>query len=109
MIRPPVEACLSPDEIAVVAELDASFSDDGVELLECIEVLVDDGLVHMDPEGLGRLQLGRIGRRELQAEPLGHGRTGARVTPIQYGQEMFDQTSIVRPGLSLESAMSNDA
>ena len=25
-----------------------------------------------------------------------HGRTGARVTPIQYGQEMFDQTSIVR-------------
>jgi acetolactate synthase-1/2/3 large subunit len=25
-----------------------------------------------------------------------HGRLGARVTPIQYGQEMFDQTSIVR-------------
>jgi acetolactate synthase-1/2/3 large subunit len=25
-----------------------------------------------------------------------HGRTGARVTPIQYGQEMYDQSSIVR-------------
>ena len=25
-----------------------------------------------------------------------HGRTGARASPIQYGQEMFDQTSIVR-------------
>lgn len=25
-----------------------------------------------------------------------HGRTGARATPIQYGQEMYDQTSIVR-------------
>ena len=59
-MRPPVEAGLASNEIAVVAERDAPVGDDGVELGEGLEVLVDDRLVHVDPEGLGGLQLRRV-------------------------------------------------
>ena len=30
------------------------------------------------------------------------GRMGSRITPIQYGQEMFDQTSIVRDSVKFD-------
>ncbi len=66
-----MEAGLSADEVWIVGELDASGGDDGVEVGEGREVLVDDGLVDVDPEGLGRLQLGSVGRQVDEADALG--------------------------------------
>ena len=65
-----MEAGLASDQIAVVAEGDALFGDHGVEVGKRVEVLVDDGLVDMDPEGLGRLQLGGVGRQVDEADAL---------------------------------------
>jgi hypothetical protein len=68
-----VEAGLATDEVAVVGEGDASFGDDSVEVGERIEVPVDDGFVHVDPEGLGGLQLGGVGREVDETDALWHG------------------------------------
>ena len=68
-----MEAGLAADEFAIVAEGDAALGDGGVEVGEGVEVLVDDRLVHVDPEGFGRLQLGRVGRQEDEADALGNG------------------------------------
>ena len=68
-----MEAGLAADELAIVAEGDAALGDGGVEVGEGVEVLVDDRLVHVDPEGFGRLQLGRIGRQEDEADALRDG------------------------------------
>lgn len=74
-----MEACRAFDEFAIVAEGDAALGNDGVELCEGIEVLVDDGLVDMDPEGLGRLQFGGIGWQVYEADSLGHREAGQAV------------------------------
>jgi hypothetical protein len=68
-----MEAGLAADEVAVVAKGDAAVGDDGIEFAEGFEVPVDDGLVDVGPEGLGGLQLGRIGRQEDEADALGDG------------------------------------
>ena len=57
--------------VAIVAESDASFCDDGVEFFEAVEVLVDDGLVDVNPEGLCGLQLWRVGRQVNKADAVG--------------------------------------
>ena len=67
-----MEAGLASDEIAVVGEGHAPVGDDGVEVGDRLEVPVDDGLVYVDPEGLGRLQLGGVWRQEDEADALGH-------------------------------------
>lgn len=68
-----MEACLATDEVAIVAEGHAPLGHDGVELGKGLEVFVDDGLVDVDPEGLGRLQLWGIGRQMDEANALGNG------------------------------------
>jgi len=66
-----VKAGLASDEVAIAGEGNATFSNDGVEVGEGVEVLVDDWFVDVDPKGLGRLQLGRVGRQEHEADALG--------------------------------------
>jgi len=66
-----MEAGLSADEVAVVAEPDALVGDHGVEVGEGGEVLVGEGLVDVDPEGLGRLQLRGVGGQVDEADALG--------------------------------------
>ncbi len=68
-----MEASLAADEISVIAERDAAFGDDGIEFGQGVEVAVDDRLVDMDPERLGRLKLGAVGWQENEADALGHG------------------------------------
>ena len=58
-----MEACLSPDEFAVCGEGDAALGEDGVEIGEGFEVLVDDGFVEMDPERFGGLEFWGVGVR----------------------------------------------
>lgn len=64
---------MAADEFSIVAEGDAALGDDGVEFGEAVEVPVNDRLVDMNPEGLGRLKLGRIGREVDEADAVGHG------------------------------------
>ena len=68
-----MEACLSPDEVAVGGEGDAAFGEDGVEIGEGGEVPVDDGFVEVDPESLGGLQFRGVGRQVHQADAFWHG------------------------------------
>ena len=68
-----MESGLASDEVAIVAEGDAALGDDGIEVGEGVEVLVDDGFVDVGPEGFGGLQLGRVGRQEDEADAFGDG------------------------------------
>ena len=52
-----MEAGLTTDQVSVPVERDALRGHGGVQFGEGLEVLVDDGLVDVDPEGLGGLQL----------------------------------------------------
>ena len=67
-----MEAGLAPDPVAVGVEGDALAGDGGVELGEGVEVSVGDGLVDVDPQRLGRLELGAIGWQVDEAEAIGH-------------------------------------
>ena len=60
-----MEAGLTANEVAIVAEIDASVCHDGVE--------VDDGLVDVDPQGLGGLELGGVRRQEDETDAIGDG------------------------------------
>jgi hypothetical protein len=60
-----VESGLPSDEVTVFFEGDAMLRHDSIEVFECFEVPVDDGLVDVAPEGLGRLQLGSVGVRGI--------------------------------------------
>lgn len=66
-----MEPGLASDEVAVVGKGDAPVGDHGVDLGNGLEVLVDDGLVDMDPEGFGGLQFGGVGRQVDEADALG--------------------------------------
>lgn len=66
-----MEAGLASDEVTVVGKGHAPVGDDDVDVGKRLEVPVDDGLVDMNPEGLGRLQLGGVGRQEDEADALG--------------------------------------
>jgi len=68
-----VEPGLTTDEVLIATEGDAALGNDSVEFGEAVEVPVDDRLVDMDPECLGRLKLGRIGWQVDEADALGHG------------------------------------
>ena len=54
-------------------ELATALGDDGGEFVERGDVPIDDGLIHQGPEMLGRLEFGRIGWQEDEADPVGDG------------------------------------
>lgn len=95
-----MEAGLAADEIAVVCEGDAALGDDGVELGEALEVSVDDRLIDMDPEGLGRLELGGVGRQVDEADALGHGER--RGVPAGAVKDENDDPVLAGPGFTGE-------
>ena len=66
-----MEPGLSFDPSLVGVEGDALPGDGGVEIGEGIEVPVGDRLVDMDPQRLGRLELGGVGRQVDEADALG--------------------------------------
>ena len=76
-----MEARLSSHEAAIVVERDALRGDGGVEVGEGLETPVRDGLVDMDPKGLGGLWLWRVGRQRDEADALGHGPRPGAVCP----------------------------
>jgi hypothetical protein len=70
-----MEAGLAPDAVAVGGEADALTGDGGIELGEAIEVPVGDRLVEVDPQRLGWLEFGSIGRQVDEADAFGDGDT----------------------------------
>jgi len=54
-------------------ELAAALGDNGIEIIESCEVLIDDRLVHKWPEPLGGLELRAIRGQEGERDPLRHG------------------------------------
>ena len=68
-----MEAGLATEEVAILSESYAALCDDCVEVGERVEVLVGEGLVDVGPEGLGRLQLGGVGRQEDEPDAFGDG------------------------------------
>ena len=96
-----MEAGLASDQVAVVVESDALGSEDGVEIGEGLEVLVDDRLVDMGPEGLGRLQLGGVGREIDEADAVGHREAGLGV-PAGAVEHEEDDAVAAGPGLAGE-------
>jgi len=67
-----VEVGSAFDGVAFIGEGGASIVDDGVELLDCSDVLVDDGLVDARPERLGRLQFRCVRGKKNQAHAVGN-------------------------------------
>jgi hypothetical protein len=54
-------------------ELATAFGEDGAEVVQRGDMLIDDRLVHHGPEMFGWLEFGRIGRQEDEADPVGDG------------------------------------
>lgn len=96
-----MEAGLAADEVSVVPELDALVGDDGVEVCKGLEVGVGDGLVDVDPERLGRLQLGRIGRQVDEADAFGDGQA-RRGVPAGAVEDEEDDAVAAGAGLAGE-------
>jgi hypothetical protein len=92
-----VEPCLASDEIAIVAEGDTAL---GVEVGESLDVLVDDGFFHADPEDFGWLQLGRVGRQIDEADDLGNGEW--RGVPARAVEHQDDDAVAAGAGLAGE-------
>ena len=57
-----MEVCVGYDQVVIVVEVAASLSEDGIEMIDGVEVIVGDGLVDKRPQVFGRLQFGRVGR-----------------------------------------------
>ena len=93
-----MEAGLAPDPVAVGVEGDALAGDGGIELGEGVEVSVDDRLVDVGPQRLGRLELGRVGWEMDEAEAIGHGEAG-RAVPAGVVEHEHDDP--LRPGAGL--------
>jgi hypothetical protein len=54
-------------------ELATAFGEDGAEVVQRGDMPIGDRLIHQRPEMLGRLEFGRVGRQEDEADPLGDG------------------------------------
>ena len=98
-----MEAGLASHSVAVGVEGDALLGDGGVEVDEGVEVLVDDSLVDVDPERLGRLQFGGIGRQIDEPDALGHGEAGFGV-PAGAVEHQDDDAVAAGAGLAAKSA-----
>ncbi len=72
-MRPPFEAGLTLDVLAVGVQGDTLPGDGGVEIIERFEVAVDDGFVQVNPEGFGWLQFGAVGRQVDETDAVGNG------------------------------------
>ena len=86
------------DAFAVGVECDALRGHGGIEFGEGVEVSVEDGLIDMDPERFGGLQLGRVGRQVDEADSFGHGETGGGVPA---GTVQHEHDDALAPGAGL--------
>jgi hypothetical protein len=57
---PPVEEGMSFDEVWLVRQDAAALTENFVEVLQCLEVFIDNGLVRQRPQAFRRLDLRRI-------------------------------------------------
>ena len=95
-----MEPGLTSDEVAIAFEGDAAFGDDSVEVVERVEVPVDERLVDVGPEGLGGLQLRRVGRQVDETDTLWDGeRCGV---PARAVEDEEDDPVAAGPGLAGE-------
>ena len=57
---PPVEEGMSFDEVWLVRQYAAALTENFVEVIQCLEVFIDNGLVRQRPQAFRRLDLRRI-------------------------------------------------
>jgi hypothetical protein len=93
-----VEAGLAFDAFSVGVERDALRCDGGIEFEQGVEVLVGDGLVDVDPECFGGLQLRRLRRQVDEPDSFRHGEAGGGVPA---GAVQHEQDEAVAPGTGL--------
>ena len=67
-----MEACLPAYPFTVGLKSHALARYHGVELFQRFEIPVDDGFIDMNPEGLGRLKFGGVGRQIDEPDAVGH-------------------------------------
>ena len=96
-----MEPGLAPDPVAVGGEADALAGDGGIEIGEGVEVAVGDRLVDMDPERLGGLELGGVGRQIDEAEAFRDDEPG-RVVPAGVVEHEHDDAVAPRASLAGE-------
>ncbi len=97
-----MEAGSAFDGVAVIREGGAPLADDFVEVFDCFDVLVDDGLVDERPRRFGWLRFRRIGREE--DEPHAIGNFQPRLTmPAGVVEDEHDGAIDAGPGLSRQA------
>jgi hypothetical protein len=69
--RPPIKEGLRSDEIGIIREGQAASGHDGVEIVECLEMLVGDGFPGERPETFGRLDLRGMRGQDVQFDAFG--------------------------------------
>ena len=87
--------------LRVLREPDASCLDDGLRLVERIEMPVDDRLVDQLPQAFSGLQFGRIGRQVDEPDPVGNDQAGLGV-PARIVEDGKDDAPDARAGFLRE-------
>src|SRR5215218_11366645 len=82
-------------------ELATARGDGGAEFVERGDMPIDDRLIHQGPEMLGRLEFGRIGRQEDEADPVGN-REAFDSMPAGVVEHEDDAALAARTGLARE-------
>jgi hypothetical protein len=72
-----VEVGVRADQPGVSWKFAAALAEQVLELFECLDAPVGDGLVDEGPQVLGGLKLGRVRRQEHQVDPFGSTTTGS--------------------------------
>ena len=84
------------DDFGVLVEESTSRVEDGVEVFQPVEVLVDDGLIDEGPEMLGRLEFRCVGRQVDEAQAVRHGEVRPRVPACSVEHEN-DEAGVAGP------------
>src|SRR3954468_20059082 len=82
-------------------ELATARGDGGAEVVERGEMPIGDRLIHQRPEMLGRLEFGRVGWQEDEADPLGDGQVLGAM-PAGVVEHEDDAALAARAGLTGE-------
>jgi hypothetical protein len=97
-----MEIGVAGDEIGIAIESAASLGDDGIEILDGLEVFVGERLVDKRPQMLGRLQFRRVGWLIDEANAIRDGqvlrRVPAGIVELQHDDAIAPGAGLAREG-----------
>jgi hypothetical protein len=79
----------------------AALGDDGVQILQCFEILIGEGFIEQRPQMLGGLELGTIGRQIDQEDAI-RDREPGRTVPASIVEHEEDDAFVPGSGLTCE-------